>query len=131
MMKAPANPERSFGVSIGILLSVVSLFLLWRGRPTWVVSTVGGVGLVLLVCGLANPKLLAAPSAAWWRFSRVLGAINARILLTVMYCVLFVPVSVAWRLLGKDPLTRRRDRWPGWSAYPSRYRDPKHFLRMY
>ena len=36
-----------------------------------------------------------------------------------------------WRVTGKDPLARRRDRWPGWTPYPERYRDPKHYKRMY
>jgi len=35
------------------------------------------------------------------------------------------------RVIGKDPLTRRRTQWPGWSPYPARYRDPKHYSRMY
>ena len=42
-----------------------------------------------------------------------------------------VPVSVIWRLLGKDPLERRRGQSTGWSPYPARYRDPRHYERMY
>jgi hypothetical protein len=71
------------------------------------------------------------PSAWWWRFSRALGHVNARILLTLMFALVFVPVSLLWRAIGKDPLARRRDRWPGWSTYPARYRDAHHYTRMF
>lgn len=130
MTKGPRNPERSFGVSVGIVLSVVSALLFWRGRPVRG-EVLGAIGAVLLVCGLVYPPILARPSALWWRFSRALGAVNARVLLTLLFCLVFVPLSVVWRVIGRDPLGRRRDRWAGWSAHPSRYRDPKHYLRMY
>ena len=41
------------------------------------------------------------------------------------------PVSFVWRLTGRDPLARRRDKWPGWSVYPERYRNRKHYEQMY
>ena len=42
-----------------------------------------------------------------------------------------VPIGFIWRLTGKDPLARRRRTAPGWSPYPNRYRDRRHYLRMY
>ena len=130
MSKGPRNPERSFGVSVGVVLSVIAAFLWWRGRVGRA-EVIGGVGAVLLVAGLAAPRALKYPSAAWWKFSRALGYVNARVLLTILFAVVLVPVSVIWRLLGKDPLERRRGRSTGWSPYPARYRDPRHYERMY
>ena len=128
--KSPANPERSFGVSVGFVLCVIAAFLWWRGRIVRS-EVIGGVGAFLLAAGLMYAPLLKYPSAAWWRFSRALGYVNARILLTILFSIVLVPLAMIWRLIGKDPLMRRRDRFPGWSAYPTRYRDPKHYERMY
>lgn len=128
--KGPLNPERSFGVSVGIVLSVIAAALWWKGR-TMRAEVVGGIGAFLLIAGLVHAPLLKYPSAVWWKFSRVLGHVNARILLTVLFSIVLVPVSLVWRLVGNDPLARRRDRWPGWSPHPRRYRDPKHYERMY
>ena len=77
-----------------------------------------------------RPAPLYWPSLVWWKLVHVLGYINARIVLTVLFTVLLVPVSLVWRLAGKDPLGRRRA-GTGWSSYPGRYRDPKHYSRMY
>jgi hypothetical protein len=130
MSKGPRNPERSFGVSVGAVLLVMALVLWWRGRVgrAEILAVVGGV---LLFFGLVQPRLLKWPSAAWWKFSGVLGYINARILLTLMFSLLLVPVSLLWRLTGKDPMARRRSKFEGWTPYPARYRDRTHFERMF
>ena len=130
MSKGPRNPERSFGLSVGGVLIVIALALWWRGRIGRA-EVLGGVGAVLLFFGAVQPRLLAWPSAAWGRVSRVLGYVNARIILTVLFWVLLVPLSLIWRVTGKDPLTRRRKTFPGWTPYPARYRDRTHFERMF
>jgi hypothetical protein len=130
MSKGPANPERSFGVSVGGVLLVFALILLWR-RRIGRAEVLGGIGAVLLVFGLIAPTLLKWPSALWWKFSRALGHVMARFWLTLLFFLILTPVSLVWRMLGRDPLNRRRDKWPGWSSYPERYRNPKHYDQMY
>ena len=124
------NPERSFGISVGSVLCVLALVLLWRGRHGRA-EIVGAVGALVLLCGLAYPPILARPSALWWRFSRTLARINTRVLLTLLFFIVLVPLSIVWRLTGKDPLARRRDRWPGWWPYPASHLDRAHYTRMY
>ena len=128
--KGPANPEKSFGVSVGIVLCVIAAFLAWRGRVGRA-EILAGIGAVLLFCGLVHPPLLKYPSGAWWRFSRVLGYVNARVLLSIIFFLILTPLGLLWRLTGKDPLARQRRNWPGWAAYPARYKNTKHFDRMF
>ena len=128
--KGPANPERSFGVSVGNVLCAIALVLGWRGRVGRA-EVVGGVGAVLLVFGLVHPPFLKYPSAVWWRFSRVLGYVNARVLLSLIFFLILTPIGLLWRLTGKDPLARTHRNWPGWAPYPVRYKDAKHFDRMF
>lgn len=129
-MAKPKNPERSFGVSVGGVLLFIAALLLWRHRITRA-EVVGGIGAVLLVLGLVAPALLKWPSVLWWRFSHALGYVNARILLTLLFSLILVPLSLIWKVLGKDPLARRRQQFPGWSPYPARYADRKHFERLF
>jgi hypothetical protein len=35
------------------------------------------------------------------------------------------------RARGRDPMARRRLAYRGWIPYPDRYRDTKHFDRMF
>ena len=128
--RRPANPERSFGISVGAVLTAIALILAWRGRLTRA-EVLGTIGVLLVVLGLFRPSLLRVPSAWWWRFSRALGHVNARVLLSVLFVVVLVPMGLVWRLIGRDPLGRRRTARPGWSPYPSRYRDRQHYRRMF
>jgi hypothetical protein len=128
--RGPAHPERSFGISVGAVAVLAGLYLWWRGSVQ-MAAVLGTTGVMLAGLGLTAPRALYRPSRLWWRLAHLLGYINARIILTVLFAVLLVPLGLFWRLTGKDPLGRRRDRWPGWSPYPARYRDPKHYSRMY
>jgi hypothetical protein len=130
MEKGPRNPERSFGISVGVVLLAIDAALWWRGHVIRA-EIVGVIGLFLLIAGLTRPALLKYPSGAWWRMARTLGYVNARVLLTLLFVVVLLPLSMIWKVIGKDPLARSRRTWPGWSPYPLRYRDRQHYERMY
>ena len=127
--KTLPGTERSFGLSVGGVLCVIAALLLWRGRIVRA-EVIGAIGGALVLLGAVAPSLLARPRIWWWRGARVVGDFNARVLLTVMFFLVFLPLGLFWRLTGKDPLARRR-RASGWSTYPARYRDRQHFSRMY
>ncbi len=130
MEKGPKNPERSFGISVGTVLMVMAAALWWRGHIARA-EILGAVGAVLLIAGLTCPAFLKYPSAAWWRMAKALGYVNARVLLTLLFVLVLLPLSLIWKVIGKDPLARDRRTWPGWSPYPVRYRDRQHYDRMY
>lgn len=115
---------------MGTVLCLLAAGLFWRGRPLRA-EAAASIGAALVVCGALRPSLLKWPSAWWWRLARGLGYVNARVLLTLLFVVVLVPLGFVWRVMGKDPLARRRSAWPGWTPYPPRYRDSRHFLRMY
>lgn len=128
--RGPQNPERSFGVSVGIVLLLIAGYLWWSDR-TLAAQIVGGIGLVLTTLGRFRPSLLKWPSALWWKFALLLGHVNARVILTLIFVVVLTPIAVVWRVIGRDPLAMRRRTWTGWTQYPARYRDRAHFERMY
>lgn len=88
------------------------------------------IAAVLVILGLATPRLLRAPNRLWWRFAQVLGWINARVLLTVFFVVVLTPVGVIMRLLGRNPL-RAPNSATTWSAGDPRRRGPRHYERMF
>jgi hypothetical protein len=130
MSKGPQNPERSFGLSVGCVLMLIAAALVWRGR-IFNAEILGGVGFVLVALALTQPRLLKWPSFVWWKFAIALGYVNARIILSVAFLIVLTPLGLIWRLIGKDPLAKKRKNWPGWSPYPARYQNGNHFNRMY
>jgi saxitoxin biosynthesis operon SxtJ-like protein len=128
-MAGAAPTERSFGLSIGSIGLAFGAFLWWRGYPR-LGTTVVLVGTLLLILGLTAPSLLTLPNFLWWRFSRVLGWVNARILLTVFFAIVLTPVGVVMRLFGRNPLSGSEPD-TNWRAYPARRADPKHYEHLF
>jgi hypothetical protein len=122
--------EQAFGRSVGGVLLLIAGVLGWRGR-IGAAEVVGTIGAVLVFLALVRPALLTRPRAVWMRGAMALGHVNARIILTMLFVLILTPMGLIWRLIGRDPLARRRQRWPGWVPHPARYRSPDHFTRMY
>jgi uncharacterized membrane protein HdeD (DUF308 family) len=96
---------RQFGLLVGGVLTVIGVWpVVFRSESPrfWVVM----FGSVLIVLGAAVPQRLKQVHDVWMKIGHVLGAINTRILLGIIYYLLLTPMGLAMRLMGKDPLHR-------------------------
>jgi len=81
-----------------IVTGFIFLFLIFKAKALLYAScTLGAIFLFVPVLGERIVTL-------WLTLSHVLGKINAKILLSVVYIVFLVPLSLLYRLLSKDPL---------------------------
>jgi hypothetical protein len=105
MMNEPVDKKqlRSFGLLVGGVFSVIGLWpILFRGEPmrVWAV----GIGALLMVLGGIVPSVLAPVHKGWMWIGHVLGWINTRILLGIVFYGLVTPTGIVFRLLGKDTM---------------------------
>jgi Saxitoxin biosynthesis operon protein SxtJ len=105
---------RKFGLTVGGVFLLLGLVSWYRGHvvPPRVLWT---LGTLLVVPGLVAPALLAPVEHWWMRMAAVLGHANTRIILSVLYFVVFTPFGAVMRLF-RDPLDRtvddgRRSNW--------------------
>jgi Saxitoxin biosynthesis operon protein SxtJ len=89
----------------GVLLLLAG-WNLYRQRMT-VVAVLGGIALTLIIMGLLVPPAARAFHIAWMKLAFVLGYINARILLFLLFYLVITPYGLVARLFGHDPLNRR------------------------
>jgi len=68
------------------------------------------VAAVFLALALAAPRLLHAPYRFWMRLGRVLEWVNTRLVLGVVFVLVFAPLGGVLRLMGKDTLQKKWDR---------------------
>ena len=85
---------------------LIAAWNIYRGRMT-VVMVFGGIALLLALIGLFVPPAARAFHRLWMGIAFVLGYINSRILLSILFYGVFTPYKLVSRLIGRDPLHRR------------------------
>ena len=106
---------RSFGFVVGGVATVVAGWLIWRsGSTEWSSNgalrpavILGIIGFGLLALGVASPRLLRPLYFVWMALAFILGAVMTRVILTVVFVLLIVPIGLVMRLFGRDPLNRK------------------------
>ena len=68
-----------------------------------------GVGFGLVVLGAVAPARLRVANRLWFKFGLLLARIVNPVVLFVFYAVCIVPIGVAMRLFGYDPLRLKPD----------------------
>ena len=118
-------------------LLVAAVFLgiaawnLYRGR-TGVVLIFGALGAALVGAGLLVPPAARAFHTAWMRFAVLLGHVNSRVLLTLVYYLVVTPYGFVTRLVGRDPMRRRGPRAESyWVERKTTRQAPEQFERLF
>ena len=107
------NPDtgelRKFGLVMAAAIAVVfGLLLPWlfgRPWPTWPFVLAG----VFVAFAIAWPRALGPVQRGWLRMGQALGWVNSRIVLSLLFFVVVLPLGLLMRLFGKDPIARKRD----------------------
>ena len=98
---------REFGlITGGILVGIFGLLLPWlleHEFPVWPWIIAG----VLWVLAILLPMSLDPVYRAWMKIGLVLAWINTRIILGIMFYLIFLPVGLVLRLAGKDAMNRK------------------------
>lgn len=100
--------ERQFGFLFTAVFVLAAFWPLWPLHAPnlyWL----AGAG-AWLVAATVYPKMLAPLYKVWMAFGHVLGWINARIILGVVFFVVVMPIGLIMRLFGKDFLRMRPNR---------------------
>lgn len=97
---------RKSALLVAFVLLGIAAWNLYRER-TWAVILFGALGGLLVVAGLFVPPAARAFHKGWMRFAVLLGHVNSRVLLTLVYYLVVTPYGYVTRLVGRDPLRRR------------------------
>lgn len=94
--------NRTFGLVLaGGFGALAFVRYLWDGVLTpWLVV----VSVVFLVTALSVPTWLEPLRNVWMRAASFVGAVNSRILLTIVFAGVVMPIGVLLRLMGKRPI---------------------------
>jgi hypothetical protein len=101
--KSHVKELRDFGLIVGGVFSVIGLWpMVWRGEPVRLWALI--IGGLLIGMGSVVPTWLAPIHRGWMWIGHVLGWINTRIILGVIFYGLITPIGIVFRMLGKDTM---------------------------
>ena len=104
----PQKTLREFGFLIGILFPLVI---------GWALPLIGGhsfrtwtlfIGIISLVLAILKPRLLIYPYRAWMKLGHILGFVNSRIILGLVFLIVLQPIALIMRISGYDPLRTKK-----------------------
>ena len=107
----------------GLCLVVFGSLAAWRwfhGNTTVWTQLLAGFAVVVGVTGLLVPRAVKPIFVGWMIAAFPIGWTVSRIVLAAMFYLIFTPVAVVFRLMGRDPLhLRRGDGRSHWGAKPA------------
>ncbi len=99
---------RKFGITMSIAFSVIALIIFFkRGHSNTTVQVISGL---FLMMGIFLANLLKPLYIIWMKFAFILGWINTRIILLIIFYLLFTPIGIGIKIIRLDLLDRRIDK---------------------
>jgi hypothetical protein len=117
------SSDRTFGLLFALFFCVLGLSPLRHAghiRVWWLAAS----GITLAVA-LLWPRLLHPANRLWTSLGVLLGRIVNPIVMAILFFLVFTPVGVLMRLLGKDPLRLKQDRQKETYWIPCHPSDPQ------
>ena len=62
------------------------------------------IGTPILFVGLLYPRILQRPYKMWMSLGFLLGFVNSRLILGIVYILVLIPIALFMKSLGYDPL---------------------------
>jgi len=122
---------RNFGLITGAIISVLfGLLLPWifnHDLPLWPWIITG----ILWGLAILSPLTLMPVYRTWMRVGYGLGWINSRIILGIMFYVIFLPSGIVMKLFAKDPMTRSLNKKQISYRVPHTLRNKDHVERPF
>ena len=120
---------REFGFvlagGLSLIFAVIGPWLRNHPAPIWLWI----VNSILVALALLAPETLAPIEKLWLRLGNVLGAINSRIILTLLFYGIFTPMGLIMRARGLDPLKRKTNEQANSYRLASKSRPGSHMLK--
>ncbi|MDE3220219.1 MAG: sxtJ [Nitrospirota bacterium] len=96
---------RQFGLMVGVVFLLIGLWpFVWRQEAVRIWAVVPGS--LLAVAGLVVPSLLKQVYQGWMWVGHVMGWVNTRIILGVLFYGVVTPMGLVMKLTGRDPMRR-------------------------
>lgn len=103
-IKSRKSELRKFGLTVGIVLGLLGGLFLLREKDFYYYFLI--LSAVLLFLGLVVPAPLKPIHKAWMTLAVILGWFMTRVILSILFYLLFTPIRILASIFNKDFLDR-------------------------
>jgi hypothetical protein len=96
---------RKFGITMGLAILVITAVILIRHRHSPLPTAI--IAAVFFIAAFVLPAALKPIYIFWMRLAFVLGFLNTRLILIIIFYAVFTPVGLILRLFRIDHLERK------------------------
>ena len=107
-IKSEKSDLRNFGITISVILLIIAGFLFWKEKESFQILLTFGVSFCIL--GIVIPFILKPIYWVWMIFATILGWIMTRVILSLLFYIIFTPIGLIPRFFGKQFLELRWDK---------------------
>ena len=107
-IKSEKSDLRNFGITVGIILLIISGFLFWKEKESFQIFL--AIGIILFLTAIVSPSVLQPVYWIWMIFAIILGWIMTRVILSLLFYVVFTSIGLTLRFFGKQFLELRWDK---------------------
>jgi hypothetical protein len=84
----------------GLAIILILLLVAWVTEATTYIGPV----IIILILTMTWPKIFTMPARLWFSLSRLMGETVSKIILTLVFFLIVVPIGLIRKLLGKDSM---------------------------
>ncbi len=112
---------RSFGITIGIVLLIISGFLINYNKESYHIIAI--IGSTFIILGILVPITLKPFYFVWMTFGATLGWVMTRVILSLVFYLIITPISLLTKLLGEDFLALKKTESDSYWNYRENFKE--------
>jgi hypothetical protein len=130
-IKSEKKDLRNFGITFGVVFGILAGALWWKEKDTYTIFAI--LSLAFFFFTFVLPVLLKPLQKAWMAFAVVLGFFMTKVILSILFYVLFTAIGFGSRLFGKQFLNLKMDdsKISYWSYRESKPFNKKDYERQF
>jgi hypothetical protein len=107
-IKSGKRELKQFGITIGVVLGLLAMWCVWRGKEGSYPLLISSV--LFFSLGFIFPLLLKPVQKLWMSLAVLMGWLMTRVIVTILFYLVVTPIGLLAKVCGKDFLNTKIDK---------------------
>lgn len=125
------NNLKKFGITMAAAFLTITVFILIKHKHNILLTS--AISVVFFIIAFSAPAVLKPVYIFWMKLAFLLSWINTRLILLVMFYLIFTPIGLSMKLFGVDLLDRKIEKGKNsyWRIKEKKSFNPSDYERQF